>query len=158
MPEGLADTLTRAELVDLTRFLAELGKVGPYSVGQARVVRRWQVLEPTAQARELLGSTRLATVAGNDPALLWSPAYSQVSGLLPLDGMSRHKIRDDWPPLSFARFQLDVSTGGKIKLSLNSATGVNAWLDGAPVEAKEAITLDVTPGLHTLTFAIDLNQ
>ena len=46
MPAGLTDTLTRDELVDLVRFLSELGKIGPYSVGQARVVRRWQVLQP----------------------------------------------------------------------------------------------------------------
>src|SRR5262249_54166250 len=45
MPEGLADMLARAELVDLVRFLSELGKVGPYSVSKARLVRRWQVLE-----------------------------------------------------------------------------------------------------------------
>src|SRR5207244_11626024 len=43
MPEGLADTLTRTELVDLVRFLSELGKIGPYSVRKARCARRWQV-------------------------------------------------------------------------------------------------------------------
>src|SRR5437879_12604240 len=44
MPEGLADSLTRAELVDLVRFLSELGKVGPFVVSRSRLVRRWQVL------------------------------------------------------------------------------------------------------------------
>ena len=39
MPLGLADNLTRQELVDLVRFLSELGKVGPYALGNARVVR-----------------------------------------------------------------------------------------------------------------------
>ena len=33
MPDGLTDTLTRAEFVDLVRFLAEMGKVGPYAAG-----------------------------------------------------------------------------------------------------------------------------
>ena len=37
MPVGLSDGLTRGELVDLVRFLSELGKVGPYAVSQARV-------------------------------------------------------------------------------------------------------------------------
>ena len=36
MPVGLADNLTRGELVDLVRFLSELGKVGPYSMSKAR--------------------------------------------------------------------------------------------------------------------------
>ncbi|MEX0867341.1 MAG: PVC-type heme-binding CxxCH protein, partial [Pirellulales bacterium] len=44
MPGGLVDTLTRDELVDLVRFLSELGKVGPFAVGQQPVVRRWQAM------------------------------------------------------------------------------------------------------------------
>jgi hypothetical protein len=31
MPNGLADSLTRGEFVDLVRFLSELGKPGPFS-------------------------------------------------------------------------------------------------------------------------------
>jgi hypothetical protein len=56
---------------------------------------------------------------------------------------------------SFARCQLEATTGGKTKLLLNSAKGVKAWLDGEPVEAKEAMTLDLGVGTHTLTFALD---
>src|SRR5204863_1908928 len=43
MPAGLADPLTRQELVDLVRFLSELGRPGPYSVGARQMARRWQV-------------------------------------------------------------------------------------------------------------------
>src|SRR5205085_5347404 len=62
MPEGLADPLTRSELVDLARFLSELGKIGPYAVSKAPLVRRWQVLETTGPAYSLLfgGSHSLA--------------------------------------------------------------------------------------------------
>ena len=42
MPDGLVDSLTRQEFVDLVRFLSELGKVGPYAPNPARLVRRWQ--------------------------------------------------------------------------------------------------------------------
>ena len=45
MPSGLTEKLTRSELVDLVRFLSELGKVGKFAIGQERVARRWQVLE-----------------------------------------------------------------------------------------------------------------
>src|SRR5438309_2242387 len=61
MPEGLADTLTRAELVDLVRFLSELGKVGPYAVSPARLVRRWQALETSPAAYTLLYRTSYAS-------------------------------------------------------------------------------------------------
>src|SRR5205814_2283151 len=43
MPAGLADPLTRQELVDLVRFLSELGRPGNYAVGARQMARRWQV-------------------------------------------------------------------------------------------------------------------
>ena len=48
MPAGLTDAITHAELVDLIRFLSELGKQGPYAVGSTAtsVARRWRVLDP----------------------------------------------------------------------------------------------------------------
>ena len=83
MPAGLADELTRPELVDLVRFLSELGKVGPYSVGTRRVFRRWQVLEPTPDARDALARGGPEAVLRDDRKLAWRPAYTTVAGSLP---------------------------------------------------------------------------
>ena len=69
------------------RFLSELGKVGPYSLGNARVVRRWQVLEPTPSGKDQIRRRGLVAVAMGGPAFTWSPIYGQVSGLLPLDSI-----------------------------------------------------------------------
>jgi putative heme-binding domain-containing protein len=158
MPEGLADPLTRAELIDLVRFLSELGKVGPYQAGTARVVRRWQVLESTPKTQELLRSTRLASATGSDPALVWSSGYSTVSGTLPLDAVPVIKYRGDAGPVSFARCQLDVTTGGKVKLLLNYTAGLTVWLDGTPVELGDQLLLDLSTGVHTLTMALDRDK
>jgi putative heme-binding domain-containing protein len=159
MPEGLADTLTHGELVDLVRFLSELGKVGPYSVSHARLVRRWQVLEPTREAYTLLSRTSHASAAGNDPSLVWAPAYSTVAGELPSDAVPLFKMGTGAEKqvvlASFVRCQLDATTAGKTKLLLNSAKGVKAWLDGEPVDAKAEMVLDLGAGPHTLTFALD---
>jgi putative heme-binding domain-containing protein len=155
MPEGLADTLTRAELVDLVRFLSELGKVGPYALGKARLVRRWQVLEPTGPAYGLLYRTSFSSAAGNDPTLTWTPAYSKVSGVLPLGDLPSFRMNDLGSNV-FIRCQLDASTGGKIKLLLNSPKGVRLWLDTVPVEARAEIVLDLPAGVHALAFAVDL--
>lgn len=160
MPEGLADLLTRAELVDLVRFLSELGKVGPYAVGKAPVVRRWQVLEPTRPAYQQVASVGFGAVAGNNPALSWSPAHSQVAGTLPLDAIPALKLKkgfsEEFTTTGFVRFQVDVSTGGPFKLLLNSAAGITAWVDGVPTEVREEMVLDLTPGLHTVNLAVDL--
>jgi hypothetical protein len=156
MPEGLADTLTRDELIDLVRFLSELGKVGPYALSKARLVRTWQVLEPTRAAYRLLTSTSFAAAASGDPTLTWDPAYSTVAGALPLTELPRFKLNDR--QIGFVRCRLDASTGGSVQLLLNAAGGVTLWLDNEPVEVHKEMVLDVATGVHTLTFAVDLGQ
>jgi putative heme-binding domain-containing protein len=156
MPDGLTDTLTRGELVDLVRFLSELGKVGPYAVGRARVVRRWEALEATPEARRLLERGGPAAAAGGDPSLVWSPAYSTVAGLLALAEVPHLKVGQDTNPVAVLRCQLEATAASKVHLRLSPAQGVRLWLDGKPVAAREPVALDVPPGLHTLTVALDL--
>jgi putative heme-binding domain-containing protein len=166
MPEGLVDNLTQPELVDLVRFLSELGKVGPYAIGQARVVRRWQVLDATPAAIECLAATRqaerskqgLGSSVFANPTLTWSSAYSQVNGVLPLDVFPHFQMQKDAPAMGLARCQLDVLAGGQGKLVLNATTGLSIWVDSESVEIHDSCILDLKPGLRTLTFAVDLSQ
>ena len=157
MPDGLTDTLTRAEFVDLARFLAEMGKVGPYSVSKARLARRWQTLEDTAAARRLLESG--AGAAGkDDPKLIWSPVYSTVGGVLPLAELPRLETGKDRIPTAVVRFQLDVTTPGGVLLKVNDMRGVRVWLNQAVMPARETMTLDLPVGLHAVTLALDLSR
>jgi putative heme-binding domain-containing protein len=152
MPEGLTDELTRVELIDLVRFLSELGKVGPYQVGKERVVRRWLVLEPGQEAAKHLGQTGLAAGASDAPWQTWSSAYSTVAGALPLKDVPLIKAKQ---PLGLARAQLEVTTPGKVKLLLNSADGLTLWLDGSPLETRKEMVVGLESGLHTLTVGIE---
>jgi putative heme-binding domain-containing protein len=156
MPEGLADFLTRAELVDLVRFLSELGKVGPFAVGKSRLVRRWQVLEPTEEARPSLQGGDLGAATADNRVLTWSPAYSTVAGVLPLNVFQ--------PPgkgtarFGLVRCHLEASAAARVRLKLNSATGLAVWLDRAPIAVQQELLVDLPPGVHTLTFAVNLAQ
>jgi putative heme-binding domain-containing protein len=158
MPDGLADTLTHRDFVDLVRFLSELGKIGPYAVSKAAVVRRWQVLEPTKEAHQVLARNSLAALVAK-PSLAWSPAYSTVSGTLPLDAAPVLELKGGFgepPCFSLARCQVEVTTPGKVKLLVDSVAGLSLWVDGVPAEVKEATVLEMKSGVHTLTFGIDL--
>jgi putative heme-binding domain-containing protein len=157
MPAGLTDTLTRGELLDLVRFLSELGKVGPYALGRARVARRWQVLEATAAAKQVLESRGVEAAVKDDPALPWSPAYSTVAGSLPLDDVPRALPGKD-RQTGFARCQLDVTTAGTAVIKLNGTGGITLWLDQTRVPVQEATELKLTTGVHTLTVAVDFSQ
>jgi putative heme-binding domain-containing protein len=156
MPEGLADMLTRSELVDLVRFLSELGKVGQYSPSKARVVRRWKVLEMNSHAWGRLASTLFDAAAGDDPLFVWSPAYSTLAGSLPTDELPRFSAHGNWNDTVFLRFELDVSTAGKVKVLLNSKQALipNLWVDGGKVDVQDAVLLNLNEGLHTITLAV----
>jgi putative heme-binding domain-containing protein len=153
MPEGLTDTLTRQELVDLVRFLSELGKVGPFAVGKEPVVRTWQILEPTAEAKAMLKRGGVAAVSGEE-VLPWSSVYGTVNGVLPLDELS---ALNDESKTAVVRFKIDVTTAGRVKLKLKGVTGLSLLVDGTAVEVKDETILDLTQGQRVLTLGVDLN-
>ena len=158
MPAGLVETMTESELLDLVRFLSELGKIGPYAVSKAQLMRRWQVLEMNGEAVTALRRTSL-DAAIIEPSLVWSPAYSTVAGVLPLDAIPASPgVTNgffDLPAVGVARGQIDVSTGGAVKLSFGGVEGLTLWVDGARVLAQEEMVLTLAPGVHTLTLAVD---
>jgi putative heme-binding domain-containing protein len=158
MPDGLADQMTRQEFVDLVRFLSELGKVGPYAPNKARLVRRWQVFEPTAENMNQLRRARAAAAVETPDAFVWSSAYSKVSGEFPLESLPRLVVWNGSEPFGMLRAQLDVTTGGPVKLKINGAAGLTLWVGATPVEVKDETVLDLKPGLQWLTFAADLNK
>ncbi len=161
MPAGLADGLTRPELVDLVRFLSELGKVGPYAVGTRRVCRRWQVLDPTPEARDAVARGGPEGVLADGRKLTWRPAYTMVNGLLPASEWDVASGRGPSPaPIGLVRTQIQVTTGGKIKLSMDSIEGLSFYLDGRRIEPSRekdgagTLVLEAPPGMHTLTVAV----
>jgi putative heme-binding domain-containing protein len=155
MPDGAGDTLTRQELVDLVRFLSELGKVGGnYTIGQARVVRRWQVLSWTKEAHELLNRTSYDSAATDNPALIWDSAYSLVSGTLPMYGLPAFVPHQGEEPTTFLRCQLDVGTPGPVKLKFAHGAKLALWIDGKPTPiTKNEAFVELSSGRRTLTLA-----
>lgn len=158
MPDGLVDTLTRGELLDLTHFLSELGKVGPGELSKSRTVRRWQVLQNTKPAGDLIRRSRIAAVAENDSAFVWNSAYAKVSGELPLEGLPTLTIWKDTAPLLVVRAQLDVTAPGKVKVKLNSAEGISMLVGANPVETKDETIIDLPAGSQVLIFSIDTTK
>jgi putative heme-binding domain-containing protein len=157
MPDGAVDSLTKAELADLLRFLTELGKVGgEFTIGPQRVVRRWQVLQYSDAAHRLLNRTSFDAAAKDDPAFTWGSAYSRVAGDLPLDGLPTFTPHKQLPPTTFLRAQFEVSTRGKVFVTIDQSAGVQAWLDGKPQPlASGKFEADLDVGLHTITLAVD---
>ena len=105
MPKGLANLMTHAEFVDLVRFLAELGKPGPYAIRTIPTIQRWRVLKSVSPA---LATAIPDTDLFHDQVLKadqsrWTTAYARVAGSLPLDELTAQARRDD--PLPARRDQ-----------------------------------------------------
>lgn len=162
MPAGLADKLTRTELIDLICFLSELGKAGDFQISKQQLVRRWQTLAPTEAAIMQLRRVSYASVAQNDAALTWTPAYSTVAGELPLTGLPELRIpfraKEGQLGAAFTRFELEVTAPGQARLVLNSTDGLSAWLDANPIKLEKETLLDLPTGRHRITFAVELSQ
>ncbi len=156
MPTGLIDNLTRQELLDLLRFLDELGTVGPYAVGKAAVARRWEVLEPLPGQEGELRRFGYTSAIRNDPRFRWASAYSTVAGYLPHEDIPEVPTLNDQETVKrLARCQVEVTTPGPVRIVTNArADNFDLWLDGAQIEASPERTLDLSPGIHTLTFIL----
>ena len=158
MPEGLVDPLTRAELVDLTRFLAELGKEGDFAVGKERVVRRWRKLTWTPEGHRRLNRTSHDTAATDDPALTWAAEYSRVSGELPVQSLAPFEIHRGHPANSFVRFEVNVTTAGEVALKFKDVQGLKLWLADKPATIEPMTKVNLAQGHHRFTLAIDRTE
>ena len=160
MPAGLIEELTWPELIDLVRFLSQLGKIGPYSVGTDRVLRRWQVLEATPEVKSAIAASGIDSLITREQSLTWRPVYTTVAGELPLS---------EWPdagrvagaaPLALARTQLEATSPGEVKLTFNADDALSVWVDGRRVKSTgdraRSVVVDLTRGGHTIAVAVDL--
>jgi len=159
MPDGLTDSLTRSELVDLVRFLSELGKIGPYAVGQERVLRSWRALESTPEAATAMIRTSPEAVIQKQESWVWRPVYATVAGLLPPAELPTNPRVNDAPPMTLVQSAIAVTTPGAVKLRFNSAAGLSFWIDGRRVEPDpnepDALALDLDRGTHNLFVAYE---
>jgi putative heme-binding domain-containing protein len=151
MPNGLANGLTHAELLDLLRFLSELGKPGPYANNPQPVLRRWRTI-----GSESIESQSSSTSSGSST---WSQTsanavYSLVSGLLPLEALGSSPDGTS----ARVRTEIEVTTPGKILLRLNSIEGLSLGVGAKMIPLKPETILDLPRGMHNLTFLIDLRK
>jgi len=158
MPVGLVESLTHAELVDLIRFLSVLGKPGDFAVANQPMVRTWRVLMASKENEHALRHGSFQMTATASASLSWRPAYSLVSGELPIDDLPRIKSRGDVPVIVAVQFKLVVSTPGKFALGFNMPDGLSLWVDGEPVAVAERVVLELQRGRHVVTLVVDVER
>ncbi len=152
MPQGLTKFLTRAELIDLVRFLSELGKPGPFAIRKKPTFQRWRVL------RELPGQPGAADVDFDVireelPALpqqAWVPLYAKVAGGVPLAEVARSTKS----PLLLLRAEFDVTADGKVGIEIDAPVAWEAAVDDGRLQRERRFEVDAAKGRHRLNVLI----
>ena len=156
MPKGLANLMTHAEFVDLVRFLAELGKPGPYAIRTVPTIQRWRVLQPVASslATTVPDANSFRDLVLNAGPARWMTAYARVAGSLPLDELMRHTRQN----VLYLQGEINVSNAGPIRVQLDSAAGARLWIDDELAPDGQAELVRALPsGRHTVTLRVDTN-
>jgi putative heme-binding domain-containing protein len=155
MPQGITKFLTQQELLDLARFVSELGKPGPYAVRPMPGVQRWRVLkEPGPELTGEVPNVETLRVAVLDtPAEAWQTAYAMVGGTLPLAELAKAR-----PAVLYLQGQIEVTEPGAIALELASSEPTQFWIDGEPFEGAKQIERELPAGKHTLTLRVEVGE
>ncbi len=158
MPDGAVDVLTRDELVDVVAFLSRLGKVGDYSLGNRQWIRSWNSLVWTQEGNRRLNRTSYDTAASDDSALTWRREYSEVAGEMPIGGLDEFVVHRGNDPTSFVRFQVQVTTAGRVKLDFGDDTGLSLWVDSQPTPFSKTWEGPLAEGIHHFVIAVNRSQ
>jgi len=129
MPEGLAQTMTDQELVDLLTYLGTLRQpvsiVGQYSA-------TGPLFEPAATPTIDAGAKldlRAPVADGRGRQVAWRRATANAEGLVDLSA----QIGDDPKNAAYAVVVVDSPSRQQARLVLDTPVDVTAWLGGKPV-------------------------
>ncbi len=158
MPAGLTASLDKEEFINLLGFLSKMGESGKFRVPTARFVRRWNTVSNTKELIRKLREEGVGAVVKDNTKLALQPAYSKVSGDLPIDELPVI-VASANKSYSVVRFDIEVVSKGNVSLSLNTTAGLTAWVDQKPVKlTSNGLVVDLPQGIHTFTVAIDRTQ
>jgi putative heme-binding domain-containing protein len=153
MPEGITRILTKNELLDLLRFVSELGKPGPYALRNNLTVQRWKMLRETPAVlkegvpnRELVRDLLLAA-----PEAKWEIVYSMVNGNLPLDEIAKSGT-------VYLQGEIDVTRGGVVQVLAEAKGSLTFWVDEEAFENQTEARVELSPGRHRITVRVESRE
>ena len=156
MPQGLTKFLTHDELLDLIRFVSELGKPGDYAVQTTPRIQRWQLL--ANPDKELISEEPHLEhlrqhVSGLGPEA-WASRYARVSGVLPLEELRQA----DKPTVVILRGEFDVKEAGVVAVQLETTERYQAWVDTEPMPPTPDFEVTLQPGRHALILRVEISS
>ncbi len=149
MPEGVTRILTRPELLDLIRFVSELGKPGPFAARPANTVGRWKRLRkvPPALAEGVPNLDVIRDTVLRSGPEAWDTVYATVNGTLPLDELSK-------PGVIYLQAEVHVVQAGPVEVRLEAGAPATLWVDDQAFDKKTSGVVTMAPGRHRITVRV----
>jgi putative heme-binding domain-containing protein len=153
MPEGLHHLMSEQDLVDLVRFLSELGKPGPYGLNASSTIQKWQVLKDPAWYDRLAEMPEGGMEGALDeiPDDAWGTGYAMVDGTMPLKEIAG--LPASGPVI--LRGQFDVVEAGQVAVDSHPNSDVRIVLTGRSVSPRAAQAVDVEAGRRKVYMVIE---
>ena len=152
MPDGLLDTLTEREAIDLVRFIMELGKIdGTMLVKNDGAIRAWDALGWSDKAFTLFNRTSFDAIAGDQSTFVWQLHPALVSGAVPMQGMAKYRPHPGVPDHTFLRTKVVCSRAGQVALNLSEIPkgAVSLWINGKPIPIEgNKLMVNIAEGEH----------
>ena len=130
MPQGLTKFLTHDEMLDLAKFISELGKPGPYGIRAVPSIQRWRVMAkaPAELTADVPHLEHIRELVLNSQPDQWTSAYAMFSGKLPLA-----ELRTDGKPTTLIlQGEVQMNEAGAVEFKIESTEKYQAWLDDQP--------------------------
>jgi putative heme-binding domain-containing protein len=152
MPEGITRILTHAELLDLIRFVSELGKPGPFAPPAVPTVLRWKRLRQVpAELREGVPHRDLVReYLLQAPAEAWEEVFAQVNGQLPL--AENRKLSPE--QVDYLQGEFRITASGPVVVRVQSTVPVTFWIDEEVFEKQAEAVVTLPTGRHRLTLRV----
>jgi len=155
MPQGLTKFLTHDEVLDLCKFVSELGKPGAYAIRTTPTIQRWRVLKEPG--KELTGDVPNVEIVRefvlDAPASAWSTVYGSVGGTLPLDEI---KLVPG-STVVYLQGEVETTEPGVVAFQIDSTEPASVWIDAEPFEAQRKFEKNLSTGRHTVTVRVQMS-
>ena len=167
MTPGLIAGLTEDEQLHLYRFLAELGKAGPFDATKTGVARTWKLLPGTHRV-EQYGIEKIVE-AGFDKKWThhvlgfrgkvegWQTVPARVNGDLPAADITTATATGRYVAVVhiFAGTNFEVQKEGNVTFRLPKGLVTEAWINGKPLKRGNTYAAKLPTGKHRIVVRLD---
>jgi putative heme-binding domain-containing protein len=148
MPDGVTRILAHGELLDLIRFVSELGKPGPLAMPKDVTVKTWKRLKdvPAELAASVPTRDGLRDGVHAKGPEAFETVLSHVNGTVPLDDFAK-----SGPKVVYLVGEFDVTRPGQIEVVVTGPNQIAFWVNEAPFDKAGTGKVELLAGRNRIT-------